>query len=279
MTYNHINAAALGLALSAIVLPATLSAQTVFDNANRAEDQVESLFTAIEDDAARTLAAFGNEGRTQGFDGSVALRGIATSGTTQNVDLGVGADLDYVDGSDGYALAISYAYGANAGVTNEQSLIYGVEYTRDINSGVFAYGKLQGSVDAFSTVASDTFVGFGAGYRIHNDQKTQWSLQAGPGYRFTDLAAVAAVDVQEAAFSLSSDYATVLSNSVTLTNDTDLIWSASDTALFNDLALSVAMSDALALRTSVATEYHSTPGGGAATTDNTFGVSLVYSLN
>jgi putative salt-induced outer membrane protein len=39
------------------------------------------------------------------------------------------------------------------------------------------------------------------------------------------------------------------------------------------------MTDALALRTSVLTEYHTDPEPGFKSTDNTFGVSVVYSFN
>ncbi len=64
-----------------------------------------------------------------------------------------------------------------------------------------------------------------------------------------------------------------------MTNDTDVITSSSDTVVYNDLALSVSMTDSLALRTSVLTEYHSDPEPGFKDTDNTFGISLVYSFN
>ena len=63
-----------------------------------------------------------------------------------------------------------------------------------------------------------------------------------------------------------------------MTNDTDIVTSSSDTAVFNDLALNVSVTDTLALRTSVLTEYHSDTTN-AKSTDNTFGVSLVYSFN
>lgn len=85
-------------------------------------------------------------------------------------------------------------------------------------------------------------------------------------------------DVSEGAFGLSSDFAQKLTETVALTADTDVIWSESDTVVFNDLAISVAMTDALSLRTSLLTEYHTEPGT-AKHTDNTFGVSLVYSFN
>ena len=64
-----------------------------------------------------------------------------------------------------------------------------------------------------------------------------------------------------------------------MTNDTDIITSSSDTVVYNDLALSVSMTDSLALRSSILTEHHTDAAVGDKSTDNTFGLSLVYSFN
>lgn len=98
-----------------------------------------------------------------------------------------------------------------------------------------------------------------------------------PGYRWADLSD--GTEIEEEAVSLSSNFSARLTDNVFLTNDTDVIHSDSDTVVYNDLGVNVGMTDALALRTSVATEYHSDPLPGDDDTDNTFGVSLVYSFN
>ena len=93
------------------------------------------------------------------------------------------------------------------------------------------------------------------------------------------MSAIASADVSEGAFGVSSDYAHKITDTLFLTNDTDVITSSSDTVVFNDLALNVAVSGSMALRTSILTEYHTDPEPGFTSTDNTFGVSLVYSFN
>lgn len=269
----------IGAVVIATSFASVASAQNVFTGTNVAEDRNEDLIEAIEDDAERDLDRFGNEGRPQGFNGSFALRGIANSGNTDSVDLGVGSDLNYIWGPNGIELQLSYTYGEDDGTKNEESLFYGLEYTRDLNPRLFGFAKVQGSVDEFSSFENDTFVSFGAGYRIFNEADRQWSVQAGPGYRFAELSDVTSADVSEGAFGVSSDYAQKLTDTVYMTNDTDVITSSSDTVVYNDLALSVSMTDSLALRTSVLTEYHSDPEPGFKDTDNTFGISLVYSFN
>lgn len=266
-------------ALIAALVATSVSAQDLIGRGSVAEDRNEDLIESIEDDAERELDRFGNEGRPQGFTGSFALRSIASSGNTDSLDVGIGTDFNYVWGQNGIQLQLNYAYGEDDDVKTEESLYYDLEYTRDFNPVFFGYAKVQGSVDEFSDFETDTFASLGLGYRIFNEPERQWSLQAGPGYRFAELSDVTRGDIDEAAFGISSDYADKLTETVFLTNDTDVIWSESDTVVYNDLALNVAMTKALALRTSILTEYHSEVTGGANHYDNTYGVSLVYSFN
>lgn len=267
------------LALIALLSASAVSAQSLVGSGSVAADRNEDLIEAIEDDAERELDRFGNEGRPQGFDGSVAVRGIASSGNTDSLDIGIGSDLNYVWGPNGIELQLNYAYGEDDGEKTEESLFYGLEYTRDFTPLVFGFAKVQGSVDEFSDYETDTFASFGVGYRVFNDPNRQWSVQGGPGYRFADISDVTRGDIDEGAFGISSDYAHKLSDTIFVTNDTDVIWSESDTVVFNDLALNVSMTDTLALRTSILTEYHSDVPNGFDHYDNTYGVSLVYSFN
>jgi len=276
---NTSTRAIIGATAVAAMLASSVSAQTVFAGTDIAADRNEDLLEAIEDDAERDLGRFGNEGRAQGLSGSYALRSIANSGNTKSLDIGMGADLNYVQGVNGYQLQLSYTYGEDDGTKNEESLFYGLEYTRDFTPVFFGFGKVQGSVDRFSSFETDTFVSFGAGYRIFNDANRQWSVQAGPGYRFAELSDVTAADISEAALGVSSDYSQKLTATTVLTNDTDIVASESDTVVYNDLAVSVSVTDNMALRTSLLTEYHSEPQPGFDNTDNTFGLSLVYSFN
>lgn len=256
-----------------------VAAQDLFIGQNVAADRNEDLIEAIEDDAERDLDRFGNEGRAQGFSGSFALRGIASTGNTDSIDVGIGTDMNYVQGPNGYELQLSYVYGEDNDVKTEESLYYGLEYTRDLSPRLFGFAKIQGSIDEFSTIESDTFVSFGAGYRIYNTPDMQWSVQAGPGYRFGSFRDIGDGDYDEFALGVSSDYAHKLSETVYVTNDTDIIASDANTLVYNDLALSVSLNDDLALRTSLLTKYNSEPAAGDRSTDNTIGLSLVYSFN
>ena len=270
------------LALVAMLAATSATAQDLIGRDSIAADRNEDLIEAIEDDAERDLDRFGNEGRPQGFTGSVAMRAIAQTGNSESTDVGIGSDLNYVWGPNGVELQLNYAYSDDDDVGGtDESLFYNLEYTRDFTPVTFGFAKVQGSYDGATDAEfeTDTFVSFGAGYRVYNTEDLQWSVQAGPGYRFAEFNDIASGDVSEGAFGISSDYAHKLTDTVFLTNDTDIIWSESNTKLYNDLALNVSMTDSLALRTSILTEYTSDVTAPAKNTDNTFGVSLVYSFN
>lgn len=268
----------LTLAGTLLVLAAgSVSAQEIFDTAGDAQDRNTALNEAIADDFERSTTQFGNEGRKLGFDGSVAMQANATSGNSDTASVGIGANFGYYDGTNGYDFQLSYQYSEDEGETSEDSLLYDFEYTRDFGAATYGFAKLTGTVDSFPLETSDTFLGFGLGYRVIDTASTQWSLQAGPGYRVADLGGVG--DLDEGALSVSSNYYQQISDTLALTNDTDIIASEGDTVLYNDLGVNVSMTDTLALRTSVVTEYHTDPAAGLDDTDNTFGVSLVYSFD
>ncbi len=269
-------------ALLAAVGTTAIAQETVFGT-GAATATNEDLRDSISDDFTREVDTFSNRGRALGFDGSVAVRGSVSSGNSDVTNIGIGADLGYFDGVNGYGLELAYSYSEAGGTVDENSITYDFEYRRDFSSAFFGFAKLQGSADEIDAgdLLSDTYVGFGAGYRIYDTNDVQWTVQAGPGYRVSSFDGLASgdADVEEGAFAVSSNYFNRLQPGTVLSMDTDVIASESDTVVFNKLALTQNVSDQLALRTSLDTEFHTDPAAGRDDTDNTFGVSLVYSFN
>lgn len=86
------------LAAVAAIIASSASAQSLIGRDTVAGDRNDDLIEAIEDDAERELDRFGNEGRPQGFTGSVALRGVMQTGNTESTTIGIGTDMNYVFG-------------------------------------------------------------------------------------------------------------------------------------------------------------------------------------
>lgn len=269
-------------AVAALTATSAVAQTTTFDNAGAAADAVDDLQEQLEDDADRGLTGFGTEGREIGDYGSIALRYTATSndGDTGS-DLGVGLRYGWFDGVNGVDTNASLAYGEENGVVTENSLLAGVDYRRNLNDALFAYGQADLAIDRLTTTAGeytqDIFVGAGLGYRIYNSNDVQWSVQAGPGYRVAEV--VGGADVSEVAASVSSNLFVSLTDTVYVTNDTDVIYSEFATTLSNDLAVNVALTDTMALRTSYATRFNDQTDNSFSDGENTFGVSVVYNFN
>jgi len=269
-------------AISGFIATGAVAQTTAFANQDRTADAVSNLEDQISDDADRNLGTFGNEGRKLGSYGSLSLRGSSTSndGDTAS-DVGVGLRYGTFDGVNGIDVTASFNYGIENGVESENSLLAGIDYRRDFGDALFVYAKADASFDKLSTTVGeytqDIFVGAGLGYRIFNDADTQWSVQAGPGYRAAQV--VGGADVAEVAASLSSNVFKSLTDTTYITNDTDVIYSEFATTVTNELALNVAVSDALTLRTSYSTNFNDQTDTTFSDAENTFGISAVYSFN
>lgn len=272
------------IAATTVTVFASASAQaqnTAFENQDAADAAVEGLEEQIAEDRDRDLEAFGNSGRRLGSYGSVSARATLTNDDEDDAaDLGIGLRYGNYDGLNGYDVSLSYNYGEAGDEETQNNLLAGLDYRRDLSGNLFAYGKadvaFDGLADEVGDYETDTFVGAGLGYRIFNSADNQWSVQAGPGYRVAKL--VDEDEVREAAGSLSSNYYRSLSETSYVTNDTDIIASEESVLVSNELALSVSMTDALALRTSLTTAFNDATDDGFNDARNTLGVSVVYNF-
>lgn len=264
---------------TAIALTGTVASAQVFDAQDRADARIDDLEESIDDAADRDVPVFGNEGRELGFTGSVALQATAADRAdgSDSVDLGLGTRLGFFDGTNGVDVNLSYDYGEDNGTETANALLAGANYTREFGSSFYGFGKVDVAYDEFSSFESDTFLGFGVGYRIVDNGDVSWAVQAGPGYRY--LKDNNGVETDEEAISLTSFYSNDLTETVFITNDTDVLFSDLNTLVTNEFGVNVAMSNALALRTSLTTKYNSDPLPGFEEYDNSLGVSVVYSFN
>jgi putative salt-induced outer membrane protein len=268
--------------VSAFVANAAAAQTTTFANQDRTVDAVDDLQEQINDDAERDTFAFGTEGREIGAYGSLSLRGTSTSEDgDSSTDLGVGLRYGTFDGVNGIDATASFVYGEANGTETENRLLAGVDYRRNFGDALFGFAKADLAFDRLADTAGETtqdiFVGAGVGYRILNSNVSQWSIQAGPGYRLAEV--VGAENVEEAAAAVSSNYFRSLSDTSYVTNDTDVIYSEFSTTVSNELALNVALTNELVLRTSLATTFDDATDEEFADAKNTLGVSVVYNFN
>lgn len=227
---------------------------------------------------AEDEARFGNSGVPQGFRGSLALTGVATTGNTETVDLGIGGRFTLGQGAlnHTFGLAVEYGEAENVRDRNRVLGIYDLNY--DLTDRVYVFGLGRGEYDEFASRNEvDVFAGVGPGYRILNSPTLAWRVQAGPGVRYTKNVDNGDTNTDLAGI-LSSRFYYQVANDVFVTNDTDVLYSEVDTLVSNELALNTRIVGPISGRVGLRTDYSTEPAAGQKSTDNRMSIGVVYSF-
>ena len=284
------------VAAAASMIAGVAAAQTLgaTPTGTQTADDVRNLERQIEDDARRTRV--GNAGRTVGTYGSVALRATSLdrNGGTDVTTVGVGVNYGFYDGVNGSEFNLSYVYSDSsdpASTDNVNTVTASYDYTRDFSPRLFGYAAIDIKSDqeadtaVAGDISKDAFIGFGIGYRVIDTPQVSWAIKAGPGYRAFERTPTPPTvpgtfeKIDEVAYSAESNFSYSFSDTVYVSNDTTIIGSDALSTVKNDLALNVAMSNALSLRTSYISEFNGADLGSLDNSENTFGVSVVYNFN
>ena len=210
----------------------------------------------------------------QGWAGSLAVTGSFASGNTDTKDMSVATRLSYGSGpwTQSFGLALEYSEADDN--VDEENYYATYEFTRALSPSYYAFGLARAEYDGQADDSIDGFIGAGLGYIVPLGRNSDWRIQAGPGARFI---AYDTNDFEEteAALLISSRYTYSLSEVVTITNDTDVLGSDTNTLVNNELGVNYRMGQNLSSRLSYRTEYNSDPAPGVDDTDNTLGVAVV----
>lgn len=229
---------------------------------------------ALAEDEAR----FGNSGVPQGFRGSLSLTGVATSGNTETVDLGIGGRFTIGQGRFNHTFGVAVEYGEAEDVRDRNRVLGIYDLNYDLTDRVYVFGLARGEYDEFASRNEiDAFAGVGPGYRILNSPELAWRVQAGPGVRFTKNVDSGEENTDLAGI-LSSRFYYQVANDVFVTNDTDLLYSEVDTLISNEIALNTRIVGPLSGRVGLRTDYSTDPAEGQKSTDNRLSVGVVYSF-
>lgn len=268
----------------ALIVAAPVSAQSTLTGVTALNDEIDDITTEVERDQRRGEDAdrFAPNGVAQGWRGSFALSASGTSGNTDNGELAGAGRLTYGIGDWNHLVGFAVEYGEANGTKSEEKFFGTYEASRYFTPEfyMFAIGRFQ--YDGLLTDNSgailpgsetDAFLGFGPGYRVLSEPNHTWRVQAGPGARYYKDAA--GVSDTEGAFIVSSRYFYALTDTVSFTNDTDVLGSDTNTIVSNDAGVNFKVSNNLSTRVNYRTDYNTDPTAGLKSTDNTLGVSLV----
>ena len=295
----------------ALLVASPAFAQGVIVGTDSLDDQIDDVTDQVEDEFAEDddSERFGRERFPPGFSGSMSLAYAGSSGNSEDQDLTVAGRVRYggaiVNQSLGFGLNFGESTDPETGesFTSEEETFLVYEANRYFTEDFYGFGLGYYRNDDFDTLQQDAFIGAGVGYRIVNTRNFAWRLQAGPGVRWSegqddldvlnlDAGSVDVVDGEfdftdtdlgpgeeetELAGIAASRFFYVLTDTVVVSNDTDVVYSDSaGTLVRNDLGVNFQVNERLSTRVGYRTDYNSEPLPGLDNTDNRLSIALVF---
>ncbi|WP_427453880.1 DUF481 domain-containing protein [Litorimonas sp. WD9-15] len=254
--------------------------------------QISKTLIALMATTAMATTAMAQD--ADGWSGEASLTGSKTTGNTETTDIGLGLQLAKESGVWKHAVNASADFGRASGETNKERYVLGYQVNRDITDRLYALGNADYYRDEFGAFEEGYFLGAGLGYALVQPAPLGWDVEAGLGYR-SQLPAVAAgltaaeIAVLEAAGDLdrqnelalrgASKIAYDFNDAVSLYNNSEVIYSSSDTYLWNELGLTANLVGNLAARASFRVDHHTDVLPGREKTDTITRFGVVYTMN
>lgn len=232
-------------------------------------------------------AQFNNLG--EGWSGEASLTGSKTTGNTDTTDIGLGLKLQKEDGPWRHKFKALADRGEAEDIDNKRSYSLAYQLDRDINERLYVYGNVDYFGDDFGAFKQGYFAGAGAGYKAILPGPLSWNLEGGLGFRsqksrivdndiLTNPLGLASDRTNELAARGFSDLDYVLNDNVSLYNDTEILWSSSDTYIWNEIGITATLAGNLAARASFRVDTHSDVPIGTEKTDTITRFGIVYTL-
>lgn len=230
-------------------------------------------------------ASFANDEAAIGWSGEAELNGSNSSGNNDTSNVGTKIKLKRRGYNWRHDATASADYGAASGTTNKQRFRLSYKVGRDLSDQSYLFLNSDYYSDDFGAYKNCYFTGGGYGHTVFGEGPTLWKVEAGAGYRsqkprLSSAAVIDPVNRHErfASTRLFSELEHDLNDSVTLSNDTELLYSDIDTYVINESSLTSAMFGALALRASFRVESHSDVPVGREKTDTLSRIGIVYTM-
>jgi putative salt-induced outer membrane protein len=215
---------------------------------------------------------------------------LVASGNSSATSLNAKLDLHRTDGPWKNLAFVGGLYGKNNGITSGERFEGQYELDHAINARLFWFGSLGAVKDFFSGFNYQATLATGVGYKFIDSANTKLSGTLGLGYQrlqtqqlLKNAAGVVVTRINgQARGSLVGSAGLVLEHKLSASTslmDKLMITSGSlNTAIANDLALQVSMSDKLALSVGYGIRQNSAPAPGVKKLDQVTTVNVVYSI-
>ena len=225
----------------------------------------------------------------QGQAGVVLARGNADA-TTANAKL----DATNTVGDWKHLLHLAYLYGESASISTAQRLEYGWQSNYNFGKRAFVFGSVNGEDDHFDGFVYQITFATGLGYKLIDSQSTRLTGTLGFGYRrlqseqllhdnpnnSTEVTGrIKGESASDGVGSAGLDYQQQLTHTTKLVDKLLVQSGGQNTAVANDFAVQVSMTETLALSVGYGLRYNSNPPAGTKSTDQLTTINIVYAFN
>jgi putative salt-induced outer membrane protein len=236
-------------------------------------------------------------GLLAGWSGEASASGARTTGNTDTTDLGLALNLQKESDKWRHTFYGSADFGEADDVQNKKRFTLGYQIDRDLTDRLYAWGNVDWFSDDFGAYENGTFLGTGLGYKLVEPTPLGWDVEAGIGYRsqspqlldvpgdvtqaeFDALDLAGDFDKQnEFALRGASKITYDFNDNVSLYNNSEAIYTKSDTYLWNEIGITANLMGNLAARASYRIDHHTDVLPGVEKTDTITRVGVVYSIN
>jgi len=247
---------------------------------------VRSIFTSILY-AAVALAAPAAQAQ---WTGKAELGVLLTDGNSESKSANTKFDLSHESDKWKHNVFVAALYGENAEFATSER--YEASYKADyrITDRFSWFVGVRGEEDRFSGFAYQATVSTGATYRFIDSPTTKFDGSLGAGYKTFQpqiliqspagevLDRIEGASDSEPVATLGSNFEHSFTESTKITNKFLAEVGSTNTAVQDDIALQVSMSEVLALAVGIGVRYNSDPPPLAESTDTQLTVNLVYNI-
>ena len=226
-----------------------------------------------------------------GWMGQVQLGIVVTRGTLDTTTANMKFDATDTIGDWKDLAHLAFLYGESGKVSSAQRLEGSWESDFNFTKKTFVFGSINGEQDRFDGFAYQVTFATGLGYKFIDSDTTKLTVNLGAGYRRLQTETLAAADandfimrtpgpqIGDGVGTAGLDYAQQLTKTTKLTDKVLMQSGGLNTAVANDIAVAVNMTQSLALSVGWGVRYNSAPPTGTKSTNQLFTVNIVYSFN
>jgi len=225
--------------------------------------------------------AFAQDAPPPEWSGEGAFNAGVTSGNTETTDLGVGLKLKHQGDNWIQYGELAADYGETDSVETKNRIFAAGQVDRIFDDRFSGYGRLTWERDEFSGFDNRYFLGFGAAWKAFDSDITKWTIEGGPGYKIDEIRetlTTPASTEESIGVRAGSKFEHRFNDAVTLSNNTEIVYSDASTQVGNILALTANVWGNLSARVSLDVRHDTDPLPGFEATDTATRFSLVYKV-